>query len=194
MKRSRTIAVCLCSAAILALAFLGPGGAAADSQAVSYAYLLGAGPLCALDPAACPDIAMASNGDQVEIRGAGSLTTHPDSVTGAGTFVHKNAAGVPLAAGTWTAEQLLSFDGFGCGFLGNPDLCGGHAAIRVHLVAAGGVAQADAILQVDCLIGKPPAGDTEGVRLAVSAVKTAAGTEPGINFNKKVSGATVFIA
>lgn len=42
----------------------------------------------------------------------------------------------------------------------------------------------DGILQVDCLVGSPPAGAKEGIRLAV----------PGVaNFNREVSGETVFI-
>lgn len=153
--------------------------ALADSGAASYSYLLGTGPLCDLEPTACPDIAKAPNGDTVEITGTGTLSIHPKSVTGGGTFTHKNAAGNVLATGTWTATRLLTFNGYGCGFAGDPTLCGGRAQMQVHLSVG-----LDATLWVDCLIGSPPAGAMEGVRLSIPGV---------INFNKEVSGDTLFI-
>lgn len=53
-------------------------------HARTYEYLIGTGLLCDLDPSACPDVAMAPNGDTVEITGSGTFTIHPDSVTGGG--------------------------------------------------------------------------------------------------------------
>ncbi len=153
--------------------------ASADSGAATYRYLIGTGLLCGLAPSACPDVAMAPNGDTIVLTGSGTLSIHPKSVTGGGTFVHKRGAAT-VGSGTWTATQLLSFVGYGCGGAGLPaNFCGGRAIIRVHLSAG-----LDAILQVDCLIGTFPAGAIEGVRLAV----------PGaLNFNKEVSGFTLFI-
>jgi hypothetical protein len=55
--------------------------------------------------------------------------------------------------------------------------------IQVHIVAEGGLFEGDGILQVDSPIADYPTGAEEGVRLAV----------PGaLNFNKEVSGFTVF--
>lgn len=121
------------------------------------------------------------NGDLIEITGSGTLTTHPTSVTGGGTFVHKTAGGTVLASGTWAAQELLSFRSYGTLTLPSGTvLAGGTAVIRVHLSAG-----PDAVLQIDCGIGKAPGGhDVDRVSLAVQDV---------INFNKVVSGFTVFI-
>lgn len=128
-----------------------------------------------------PDVAESPNGDTVAIEGSGTLSIHPKEVTGEGTFVHKNANGDVLVSGTWKAEQLLSFHSYGNGVPQGtpPEFEGGLALIRVHLSAG-----LDAIMQVDCLLGKPPAGANEGVRLNVQG---------GLNFNKEVSGETLYV-
>ncbi len=159
---------------------VGAKSISADSGSATFQYLIGTDFLCALDPSACPAIAEADNGDTIEIAGSGNLSTRPKSVTGGGTFTHKNSSGSVLGSGSWTAEQLISFNGYGCGGLGLPDnFCGGLAIIRVHLSPG-----FDAILQVDCAIGKVPSGHSEGVRLAIQDL---------LNFNRRVSGFTVFI-
>jgi hypothetical protein len=173
----------------LGMSVLGTPSVSAGSGTASYAYLLGTGFLCGLAPDACPDIAMADNGDKIEISGSGTLSIHPESVTGSGPFTHKNSSGAVLATGTWTATQLLSFNNYGTSPLFPPTLHAGKALIRVHLVATGGPgagAEADAILEVTCVLpgAKVPASSEEGIRLAVQDL---------LNFNKKVSGFTVFI-
>ncbi len=168
----------------LCLSVLGVGSVAADSGSANYQYLVGTSFLCGLDPSACPDVAMADNGDTIDISGSGTLSIHPKSVTGGGTFVHHLAGG--SVSGTWTAEQLLSFDSYGSSPVLPPELTAGLALIRVHLVAAGGSPQADAILRVTCVLpgAKVPAGAEEGVRLNIQDL---------LNFNQEVSGFTVFI-
>jgi hypothetical protein len=154
----------------------------ADSGFRAYNYYAGGGFLCTLNASFCPDIAMAtSNGDTVTISGSGTLTIHPDSVTGTGTFIHKDSAGNVKASGTWTATQLMSFVSYGSGSLqGFPsNFEGGKAVIRVH--ASVGV---DAILTVYCLLGSPPAGQEEGIKLNVQDI---------INFNMQAGGNTLFI-
>lgn len=162
------------------------GRSVSAGETANYSYLIGEGFLCDLDPSACPDISTASNGHTVEVTGSGTLSIHPKSVTGAGTFVHKDAEGDVLAEGTWTAEQLISFHSYGSGSVqGLPEeLEGGLALIRVGLYV-GGEKVSTAILQVDCLLGdKIPSGAAEGIRLAVQGAP---------NFNKEVSGFTVFV-
>ena len=167
--------------AVLVLAGMASGvtAAQADSGPQSFAFLAGTGLLCALDPSACPDVARADNGDTVEITGSGMLSIHDKTVTGGGTFVHQAPDGTVRGAGTWTAMNLLSFTSYGT----QPDLpsnlFGGLARMRVHLSAG-----LDAILEIDCEIGKAPGGHSEGVRLVVDNV---------LNFNQKVSGFTVFV-
>ena len=155
---------------VLALVLLvsGASSISADSGSATYIYLIET------------DTAMASNGDTITLTGFGTLSIHPKSVTGGGTFTHMDAAGNVLGSGTWTATQLLSFNGYGCGGDGLPDdFCGGRANISVHLSSG-----FDAVLQIDCVIGSPPAGAIEGVRLAVQS---------GPNFNREVSGDNLFI-
>jgi len=171
--------------AVLVLLVASIGNAFADSGSATYDYLIGTGILCGLDPTACPAIAMADNGDTIEITGAGTLSIHPKSATGGGAFVHKDAAGNVLGGGTWAAQKLLSFIGYGCGGPGLPDdFCGGRATLQVHLVATSGL-ESNGILQVDCLIGSFPAGAVEGIRLVIQALD--------FNFNKEISGLTLFI-
>ncbi len=166
--------------------------ASADSGHAEYKYLIGTGLLCGLDPSACPTIAMAENGDTIEIAGEGTLSIHPKSATGSGTFAHKDSNGNILATGTWEATELLSFHSYGDGTpQGLPaNFEGGLALIRVHLLPDAGGPGFDAIMQVDCLLGKVPGengksnGVVEGIRLAVQG---------GTNFNKEVSGFTLFI-
>ncbi|HLZ69958.1 MAG TPA: hypothetical protein VKV26_08640 [Dehalococcoidia bacterium] len=156
----------------------------ADSGAATYHYLLGAGLICALGPSVCPDVAMASNGDTIALSGQGTLSIHPKTASGGGTFVHMHGSTV-LGKGTWTATDLLSFDATGSDpSLGlPPSFSGGQAILRVHLVGASGE-QFDGILTQDCDLGTNPPGHAEGVRLVVQGA---------LNFNDKVSGGTLFI-
>jgi hypothetical protein len=174
--------------AALALVFSisGATGASADSGSATRVYLIATGFLCGLDPAACPAVAMAANGDTIELTGEGTLSIHPKSVTGGGDFTHKDPDGAILGSGTWEATQLLTFNSYGADpALGlPPELDGGYAQLRVHLSPAAGGPGFDAVLKVDCDLGLSPPGHAEGVRLAVQGA---------LNFNKKVSGFTVFI-
>ena len=186
MKR-KLRSLSLIAALALMLSVLGASSVAADSGSANYVYLIGTEPLCGLDPSACPDVARAANGDTIDMTGSGTLSIHPKSVSGGGDFVHKDAAGNVLGSGTWTATELLSFHSYGSAAVqGLPsEFEGGKAMIRVHLSPAAGGAGFDAILRVTCLLGdKIPASAEEGVRLAVQGI---------LNFNKEVSGFTLFI-
>src|SRR5438445_12441829 len=121
---------------------------------------------------------MAYSADTIDIVGSRMLTMHPGSSSGAGSVTHHTAAG-PVS-GTWAANQLLGFHEFGC----TPDnRCGGHVLMNVTL-SVGGSPVHNAILQFDCVIGKPPAGAQEGVRMAI---------RDALNLNHKVSGGTGLI-
>jgi hypothetical protein len=163
---------------VLSALALGPAvrPASSESGSATFQYLAGSSFLCGFFSGACPDIARADNGDTIEITGLGILTIHPKSVGGGGTFKHKDSSGNILASGTWTAGELISFVPY---LVLPPDnIAGGQALIRVHLSTG-----FDAILDIDCEIGAPR-GQTEGVTLNIEDV---------INFNKKVSGITLFI-
>jgi hypothetical protein len=168
----------------LLLAFSGANIAFADSSSHSYDYLVGTGFLCAIYPGACPDITMASNGDTISVTGSGSFTTHPDSVSGGGTFTHTSSQGVVLATGTWTATKLMSFISYGPGFAPDPTLYAGKAVIAVNLYV-GSTLVHTGVMTIICMLDEPiPPGHHEGIHLNV---------QDGINFNKQVDGITVFI-
>jgi hypothetical protein len=182
MKTNRFL-LSLIAVLALVLAGLGTSTATADSGSATYDYVIGEGIVCGFDPSACPAVSTASNGDTLIMTGSGTLSIHPKSVSGGGNFTHNFASGGSVS-GTWTAKKLLGFHGYGCVDVGLPnEICGGLAVIRVELFV-GGSHVADGTLQVDCLIGKFPAGAIEGVRLAVAGF---------LNFNTEVSGFTLFI-
>ena len=159
----------------VAWGLLGIQPASSDSGSATFNFLAGSGFLCGLETGACPDIAKADNGDTIEITGSGTVAIHPDSVGGGGTFTHKDSSGNILESGSWTAQRLISFVPY---LVLSNNLAGGEALISVHL--SGG---SDAILTVTCAIGAPP-GHMEGIFLNIQDV---------INFNKKVSGITIYI-
>jgi len=170
--------------AVLLLVFSGvsPLSASADSRAAQRGYLIGVPPFTA-----GPDIARAANGDTIELTGSGTFTPGKRRATGFGIFVHKNAAGITLAEGSWTATRLLRFRSFGSGSQqGEPkEFEGGLALIRVRLSPfIGAESGEDAVLLIDCLLGSPPAGEEEGVQLRVSG---------GPEFTEQVSGENLFI-
>ena len=164
------------------------------SETREYRWLAGAGvvdfpapgvTVCELG-VPCPDIATASNGDTIEISGEGTLSVHPNSVTGSGSFTH-NFAGGGSGSGTWTATQLRSFESYGSppeeeGL--PPTWEAGKAVIRIHLVADG--MEADAILTVGCVLPgvTVPEDAFEGSMLNI---------RHGPNFNHPDLGATLFI-
>ncbi len=166
------------------------GVAGAKSETLDYRWLAGEGDtafgsLCEdLGGPPCPNVATASNGDTIEIAGEGTLSVHPKSVTGNGTFTHTFAGGGSVS-GTWTATQLLSFKSYGpvAGF--PPNFEAGRATISVQLFV-GGNPVGSGILTVGCLLGGPkePGGLFEGVKLSVQG---------GPNFNKVVPTSTLFI-
>jgi len=168
---------------------LSPGpasfGAVDQNEAASYNWHAGDAFLIALNPAFGPDVAEASNGERVELRGTGTLGIHPQSATGGGTFVHRNAAGDVIGSGSWRVTELLSFQSYGTGTT-PPTFNAGKAQFRVQITPTGAPFVLEGILDVECRLpgSKVPGGTEEGIRLVV----------PGVaNFNKSVSGNTLFI-
>jgi len=175
-------------ALVVALLFSAPTVATADSGSATFKFFAASPFLCGLDKTACPDVARAANGDTVSLSGAGTLSIHPQSATGSGTFVHKTSGGKVLASGTWKVQNLLSFNDYGPStdpaFKG---LRAGNALLLVTL-SVGGTPVHDAILEITCRLpgdqGPAGMGKGEGIRLAV---------QDAINFNEKVSGFTLYI-
>jgi len=149
----------------------------------SFAYQIGNGAPLEGHPSA-----VAENGDTVTVDGAGTFDVTAKTATGGGTFTHRAADGTVRATGTWTATGLLAFQSYGDATpQGLPAfLFGGRASLAVTLTPAGTTFAFPGILEVECVLGTPPAGAEEGVRLLVKG---------HINFNKTVeeSGQTVFV-
>lgn len=162
----------------ISLVFLVGGLAGANHETQTFDYLVG------VDPVHGPVVSMASNGDTIEIKGQGTLSIKPKSVTGGGTFVHKDPDGNVVGTGTWTAERLLTFRSWGTseGFPENFE--GGRALIKVSLDPDGLDEEFDGRLRIECLIGDVPGGADEGAKLWVRG---------GPNFREVVSGETLFI-
>ncbi len=146
-------------------------------------FLIGSGVLCSLDPSACPDVAAAEDRFRMEMIGHGSFTTQPRSIIGGGFFTYKSPTGAVLGTGTWQAVELLDWRSYG----GQPDLPasfeGGLAIIGIRGRFSSGF-EWTGTLAVDCLIGKFPLTEEEGVKLRV---------DHGPNFSRTVSGFTLFI-
>jgi len=158
--------------------------ASANSSSASYEYHIGDAFLVSLNPSFGPDVTLAPNGATMTVTGTGTLSVHPKSISGGGTFSYADAAGNVLASGTWSAQDLLSFKGTSPSL--PPTFTAGKAYVRVHLSPQAGGPGFDAILTVTCdLPGvKVPQGGEEGIRLAVQRIG---------NFNDEVSGNTLFI-
>ena len=142
-----------------------------------------------------PNVSEAPNGDRVAITGGGAFSVHPKSVTARGTFTHRDSSGRVVAAGTWSATQLLSFEFYGCGVIPAlgvtlpPNACGGALKVAVDLTPSGTTLTLQGILTIFCIVGPqapPPHQDPtgEGITLVV----------PGhANFNQIVSGMNIYI-
>ncbi len=132
--------------------------------------------------------AIAENGDTVMVRGNGTLDVIAKTASGGGTFTHKAANGTVLATGTWTATDLLAFQSYGDASAQGLSsfLFGGRASLAVSLTPDGTTLEIPGILEIECLLGNPPAAAEEGIRLLVKG---------HVNFNKSVeeSGENVFV-
>jgi hypothetical protein len=187
---------------------IGASPVLAENDSATYNFLVGSGFLCdPNDSSTCPAVARAASGDTIELSGAGTLSLANQSVTAAGAFTQKSSTGEVVATGIWTSTELLSFKSYGIapvtlmrqrqkfkasrlsplglGMLASPLPAGGLALLRIRLLADAGRPK-DAILQVNCALGKvPPNQSEDGVRLAIQ--------EDGMKFDQKVSGRTVFM-
>lgn len=179
----------------------------------NYNLLIASGFLC--DPPGsdvCPAVARASDGETIEISGAGTLGPAGKSVAAAGAFIAKTRDGYIVTTGVWTATGLVSFESYGLapgalqrdhpqfrapgGFpmgkmpgpvaamMAGPVAGGGLAVIRIRLLPDAG-SPTDAVLRVNCAKGKVPEGEqSDGVRLTITE---------GPVFDEQVSGRTVFL-
>jgi hypothetical protein len=156
------------------------------------------------DPAAfelhidVPNVSETSSGERVAITGGGEFSVHAKEVDASGEFVATDSQGSLLAAGTWEAIQLISFEFYGCGVIPSigatlpPNFCGGVLKMRIGYAVTSGPAageEGEAILTIFCIVGPqaPTSHDDpseEGISLVV----------PGVgNFNRIVGGMNIYI-
>jgi len=188
--------------------FLAAIPATAQSSGGDYLFLVGSGFLCdSGDSSACPGLVRSDQRDSYEMSGAGSLSTQGKTVTGAGTFTHKSAAGNALETGVWIASELVSFDSYGLapgalieqGLAPGPQRfgpkrlpmlpgavpAGGRAVFRIRLLPLSGASKT-ALLQVNCALANVPSEHrVEGIRLTLEG--------GGPEFDEELSGRTLFL-
>jgi hypothetical protein len=179
----------------------------------NYNFLIASGFLCDLDHSdGCPAVARASDGETIEINGAGTLSPAGKSLTAAGAFTQKTSTGGIVSTGVWEAAGLVSFQSYGIaprvllldypklrtlgpmgrgmtpgripGLVAGPLAAGGLAVIRIRLLPDAGT-PSDALLRVNCAKGKAPEDQpSDGFRLDIAG---------GPAFDEQVSGRTVFL-
>lgn len=182
----------LAFAAALAMAVSLPGAdrVSADNGKATIEYFIGTLPF-----ANAPNISESANGDTIEVIGRGSFSLDKDGrISGRGSWSHRNAAGVLLARGTWTARRLLSYETYGPqeavnGFVLPRGSEGGLALIGVRMRPDGRERAFDAFFAVDCLLGdEVQDGAHEG-----TTVDPTTGLAKRRNFNEKLEGLTLFV-
>ncbi len=171
MRRVASVVVIL----VVGMVIGGAVPASAQSHANSNTYqwiLLG-------DEEGNPDMAIATSGAVVQMTGDGVLSVHAKSASGGGGFTQLDPDGNVVASGTWAATGLAKFVSYGT--IGE-NLFGGQAILSVTLTPETG-SSFSGVLWVTCLVGSPPPGAEEGIRLNAH----------DINYNKADGGDTIFI-
>jgi hypothetical protein len=181
----------------------------------NYNFLVASGFLCdPSDSTTCPAVAKASDGETIEVTGAGTLGLADKSVTAAGAFTEKTSTGEIVTTGVWTASELVSFESYGLapggllhdypqfrklglfvlvgptmpnpmfGMMAGPIAVGGLAAIRIRLLPDAGTPR-DALMRLNCTKGRVPEEEqSDGVKLSITN---------GPVFDEQVSGRIVFL-
>ena len=114
-----------------------------------------------------PNFGVAANGDRIAVDGMADFSVNPKSVEGHGTFTHTDSGGTVKGAGTWTADELLNYQSYGCGIVhlpsGDvilpPNFCGG--AVKMSVTLTTPIGELPGTMTVICIIGpNPPTAST----------------------------------
>lgn len=207
MTRHKELSLMIITATVLMVVHpMAATPASADNSSASYNLLVASGYLCdAANLGSCPAVAQAANGDSIELSGVGTLNLSSKTVNAMGAFTHKRFNGEIVETGIWKATELMKFNSYGIaprallrdkrpskslglfpmGLLTGPLPTGGLALLRIQLLPDTGKPK-DAILQVNCAIGKVPENQQgDGIKLAVKSDE--------LKFDQKVSGRTMFL-
>jgi hypothetical protein len=131
------------------------------------------GPLCEIGGPPCPDAALASNGDMIEITGEGTLEIDdgdPEDVSGGGSYRILKPPYTPddvVDVGSWTATKLKSFVPLGPGTEVTlpQEWKQGLAVIRILMVSEFDGVMRKGTLKLGCQLPNDPADVIEGIRL-----------------------------
>ena len=162
----RSIALAPAIAAIVG-APTAAGATDAHGNHNTYTWVVGAVPF----PSS--DIAIAPDGSTITMSGSGTLTAGPGKTASGGGSYSLSGGG----KGTWTVTGILGFVSYGDA--GTPGLFGGQAKLNITLSNG-----ADGVLTMVCLLGTPPKGKMEGIRVILGN---------GGQFTKPDGGNNVFI-
>jgi hypothetical protein len=184
----------------------------------SYNLLIASGFLC--DNAdGCPAVAQAGDGETIDISGAGRLDLAQKSVTAAGAFTEKTAAGAISITGVWTSVKLVSFQPYGIApfallrdypqlrtvgmsSLGRPMMPGFMMGGPMGVLMAGPLAAGGlAVIRIRLL---PDAGAPQDALLSINCAQGKAPEQAqtdsvkvtitgGVSFDLQVTGRTVFL-
>lgn len=123
-----------------------------------------------------PAMGKASNGMTVSVSGAGGFREKGKAAYGGGEYYSDDPM---IGAGTWTANQLSTFESYGNDGDGS---VGGRVIVSVTLNSNSGK-KFQAMLQMQNCIGNSPTSCAEGVRLDIKG---------GLNFNEEICGPVTF--
>jgi hypothetical protein len=156
VRRGIAIGILLLGALVLA-----PAAAVAtngNGNHGSYLFHIAPGPSGLGAPASTSD------GSTVYVEGDGTFQAPNGDVSGGGTYMLKNGAGVTEGSGTWTVDSVQNFVFYGRTATG---IVAGEAKLAVHLVG-GPLAGDDGTLTIWCVAGGlAPAGKSEGIALVL---------------------------
>jgi hypothetical protein len=158
--RTRTAALLLFLVALVLALPVGSSATPPNNESATYEFLF-----------ELPNVSQASNGDTLSLLGEGTFGVHPKSASGGGSFTYTAADGSSFD-GTWTVNGLVDFQPYGCGVVFGtplpPNFCGGRLVMDVTAITPFGAVPSQ--LTVFCVIGSPPPGTEEGIRVVVPGV------------------------
>jgi hypothetical protein len=135
-----------------------------------------------------PNVSQDAAGDTLGVTGEGTWSVHPKSTNVSGAFTFTAADGTTFS-GTWTANDLVTFQPYGCGqVFGNPlppNFCGGRVVFDVTATTPFGLQRGQ--LTVFCVIGNPPPSVEEGIAAVIPSVGDFSRHIHGMNHYVKVT-------
>ncbi len=124
-----------------------------------------------------PTVAMAPNGDTIAMIGSGAFKAGPNKfASGGGTYTLTQDGTVSV--GSWSVTGIVGFVSYGGFSIDSISLFGGELKLGVSLSNG-----TDGVLIINCQLGNPPPGSSEGIKLILGQ---------GGEFTEHVSGETVF--